>query len=240
MSAQDAAGRAGACVGRICSGVRHTQVAMAVRKSLSLKACRKSTVLQIAATIVAVGATTTYGAHQGAPCALSWSLGFSDGMVLERNRPVVYGQLGDGYNMPCSGVNVTLLDRNGHHAATVRAEVRNGDSFRAELPPQTKGWGCTVTASLHTGASLVSLHNVSFGEVVLCSGQSNVNPCLEHYMVVVRSATPTVYPGKLTLQCCADVATHEVYAHAPRVLRGNRERPLRQHSHVQLRVCSGQ
>jgi hypothetical protein len=109
------------------------------------------------------------------PTLLSWSLAFSDGVVLQRSSPVVYGQLGpDPVAALALSIAVTLVGPDGRKAASVTAEVRNGDSFRAELPPQAKGWGFTVVASLDGGSAAISLRNVSFGEVVLCSGQSNV------------------------------------------------------------------
>ena len=46
-------------------------------------------------------------------------------------------------------------------------------SWSAELPPQAAGVGHTITIS--DGSSAISLEDIAFGDVYLCSGQSNMD-----------------------------------------------------------------
>jgi hypothetical protein len=183
---------------------------------------------------------TADGDRGGGAMLLSWSLGFTDGVVLQRSHPVVYGQVVS----VAAAVTVTLLAPDGSAAARVSAEIFPGGadgknaSFRADLPPQRKGWGFSLVATTVSSSSSLSvaaggpapslpsssiaLRNVSFGEVVLCSGQSNVSDGRGSHRVPVEcdimredhcAATPPPPAG-------ADVAADEVHAHPPRVLRG--------------------
>lgn len=113
--------------------------------------------------------------------ALSFSLGFSDGAVLQRDVPAaVYGRCAAS----TTAVNISLTDVSGRTVASVAAtltrthQAGGGEAsqqdFRAVLPPQPKGWGYTLAAAATGGGGGTSatLRNVSFGDVHLCMGGS--------------------------------------------------------------------
>ena len=87
---------------------------------------------------------------------------FSDGMVLQRGKPIpVWGHSSDeGGN-----VTVTLGDK------TVTTTVSNGE-WRTELPAFTKATGLTMTVK--DSVETLTFKDVAIGDVILLMGQSNM------------------------------------------------------------------
>lgn len=87
---------------------------------------------------------------------------FSSGMVIQRNKPVpVWGE-----GEPGTTVNVSLGDD--VRTATVEADGR----WQVELPARSAT--TELTLSVDARGSVVRLNDVAMGDVILCSGQSNM------------------------------------------------------------------
>ncbi len=93
---------------------------------------------------------------------------FGEHMVIQRDRPAkVWGKAEPG-----AAVSVTLTLANGKTAeATATADAKTGE-FRAELPAQPAQVGAKL--AVKAGGESVELGDVLFGDVWLCSGQSNM------------------------------------------------------------------
>ncbi|ADV62558.1 Sialate O-acetylesterase [Isosphaera pallida ATCC 43644] len=86
---------------------------------------------------------------------------FTDGMVLQQDRPVpVWGQAAPG-----SKITVSIQDQ------TAEAVADANGAFRAVLPPLKAGGPFTLTVE---GDGALERHDVLVGEVWICSGQSNM------------------------------------------------------------------
>ena len=113
-------------------------------------------------------------------------------MVLQQAPAVacVYGMLGDGGTSVKIKVNGVRSDyTNKFVPLDLQANVTGGGTWKACLPPQSKGGDYTVTATcigcLNT--TVASIEHVTFGDVWYCSGQSNMAlPLLHTYS---RNAT---------------------------------------------------
>jgi sialate O-acetylesterase len=98
---------------------------------------------------------------------------FDSNMVLQRDTPAnVYGSSG----VPGETVTVTLVQHgkfSDQHASTI---VPANGSWIVSLPPQkaSEGWTVTVIAGSDQTKRTKVLKNVAFGDVYLCSGQSNM------------------------------------------------------------------
>ena len=90
---------------------------------------------------------------------------FDSNMVLQRapQSAVIYGSTAQ----PGETVTVSLSGGKSWHGTA----AANG-SWAVTLDPQQAGAGKTITVSTKSGNSQ-TLKNVAFGDVVLCSGQSN-------------------------------------------------------------------
>jgi sialate O-acetylesterase len=86
---------------------------------------------------------------------------FGDGMVLQRDRPCPLW----GWTTPGAAVTVAVDDQ----PVTVRADAQG--KWVAPVGPYPAGGPHTVTIS---GSQTVTLKNVLFGDVWICSGQSNM------------------------------------------------------------------
>lgn len=87
---------------------------------------------------------------------------FSSGMVIQRDKPVpVWGE-----GQPGTTVNVSLGDD--RRTASVQADGR----WQLELPARAAATGLTL--SVEARGSIVQLKDVAIGDVILCSGQSNM------------------------------------------------------------------
>lgn len=103
---------------------------------------------------------------------ISLDVGFSGGAVLQRGVSVaVWGN----ETQPNAKVTV-LLDGEAVGTATADGEGR----WESTLPPQTTSWGRTLSARDESDGQADSAV-VRFGEVVLCSGQSNMQMPVNHY-----------------------------------------------------------
>ncbi len=86
---------------------------------------------------------------------------FGDHMVLQRDELVPIW----GWAEPNEAVTVTILDQ----IHTVK--TKNDGRWRIELKPEPAGGPHVMTI---TGTNKIELSNVMFGEVWICSGQSNM------------------------------------------------------------------
>ncbi len=103
------------------------------------------------------------------------TLPLADRMVLQRapQRARVWGTSDDANGT----VAVTVTASNGTELASTEVRVNSTDStWTAELPPIEAASGATVSASdlANASAPAAILSDVAIGEVLLCSGQSNM------------------------------------------------------------------
>lgn len=85
---------------------------------------------------------------------------FSDGMIFRRdaeNEIWGFDALADSVTAELDGIKVTAKTENGH--------------FRIKLPPHSAASGLTLTV---TGSSAVTLSDICFGDLLLLTGQSNM------------------------------------------------------------------
>ncbi|WP_296721583.1 sialate O-acetylesterase [Erythrobacter sp.] len=87
---------------------------------------------------------------------------FSSGMVIQRGEPIPVWGSGN----PGSTIKVTLGDTG------LEANVKADGRWQVELPARAAATGLTL--SVNAQGSAVQLRDVSIGEVILCSGQSNM------------------------------------------------------------------
>jgi sialate O-acetylesterase len=87
---------------------------------------------------------------------------FTDGMVLQRDKPVVLW----GWAAPKARVTVRLADKSG------RATASTDGSWTVTLPPNAAGGPFIL--SVQAGDVRRDVHDVLFGDVWLASGQSNM------------------------------------------------------------------
>lgn len=110
---------------------------------------------------------------------------FGDGMVLQRGpgKAAVYGTA-----TPSAAVKLVLAAPGTHAASatsavTVTTTTNVDGSWKVLLPPQSAGTGYTVTATC-TGctnsSAVASASDVAFGDVWMCSGQSNMEVTLRN------------------------------------------------------------
>jgi sialate O-acetylesterase len=89
---------------------------------------------------------------------------FGSHMVLQRDRPVPVW----GWSAPSTPVTVTLGSDSTVH---VVADAKSG-LWKAMLPPQQANAVGQVISIKATGQVTITLDDVLFGDVVMCSGQS--------------------------------------------------------------------
>ncbi|MBQ7177233.1 MAG: hypothetical protein IJS08_07440, partial [Victivallales bacterium] len=94
---------------------------------------------------------------------------FSDGVVLQRNRPIsVWGE-----TLPDVLVKAEITGLVGY------AKSSSSGDFLLQMPPLNAGGPFELTVSVpDVPGEAVVLHDVYVGEVWLCSGQSNMHYCL--------------------------------------------------------------
>lgn len=118
---------------------------------------------------------------------------FTDNMVLQRDVECpVWGIADPGEKI---AVSLSAQESGGgagaNHQVIVTADKKG--HWLAKLPPQKAGTGRTLTIS---GKSGIQLKNVAFGDVWVCSGQSNmemaVNSCYNPLQVKAQSKNPNV------------------------------------------------
>jgi len=133
----------------------------------------------IRAALLVLAAAVTAGAEVQLPRVIG------NNMVLQRNQPVPIW----GWDQPGQEVTVSL----GEHSASVKAG-ENG-RWLVRLPAREAGGPFDVLIS---GSSTVELRNVMFGEVWVCSGQSNMEMTSRystiHPELLPREAKPIDVP----------------------------------------------
>ena len=121
--------------------------------------------------------TLTLTCTGGVPCTKGPKLlphFFDTNMVLQRGpaKAAVWGEAvapGIEVTVSLSGGSAAVVVAGGPWKATAAA---NG-SWAVAMDPQTASSGMTLTVSTKSGRTQV-LNNIAFGDVVLCSGQSNM------------------------------------------------------------------
>ena len=115
-------------------------------------------------------------------CALKLASYFGDHMVLQRGpqQAVLWG------TADTQGDTVTVkVTGQGAHTAQVTTTVSHG-AWKVKLPAQTAKGPFVIDVSSSDGH--VTLHDVLFGDVWLCSGQSNMYFTLNHVSVIIPNA----------------------------------------------------
>lgn len=97
-----------------------------------------------------------------APTALRLARIFGDGMVVQRDRPVVVW----GWAAPRAAVSVAF------HGHTAQTTASAAGSWRVSLPPVHTGGPFVLVA--RSGDQRVDVHDVLIGDVWIASGQSNM------------------------------------------------------------------
>jgi sialate O-acetylesterase len=95
---------------------------------------------------------------------------FQSNMVLQRapQQAVIHGLA-----QPASVLLVNLTRHDTHESFTFNVKTDSDSKWEAQLPAQLKGGPATITVTDSATESL-TLENVLFGDVILCSGQSNM------------------------------------------------------------------
>ena len=94
---------------------------------------------------------------------------FGTGAVMQRDRPVTVW----GWTEAHAAVAVTMTRSDATSALTVHAIAAADGRWEAELPSAPAG-GAPATLRVVSGASTVESQDLLFGDVWLCSGQSNM------------------------------------------------------------------
>jgi hypothetical protein len=124
---------------------------------------------------------------------------FSDNAVLQREPAMaaITGSVPDGYgDGGHMAVTVTLTDESEEdqgRGAAVSAVVRADRTWKALLPPRPAFGNYSITAQCTSGCSganasyVAALLNLTFGDVYVCAGQSNMQLMLAYTFDVNRS-----------------------------------------------------
>eukprot|EP00039_Didymoeca_costata_P008455 m.112529 g.112529 ORF g.112529 m.112529 type:complete len:672 (-) comp14091_c0_seq2:383-2398(-) len=105
----------------------------------------------------------------------------NDNMVLQREpqTSAVYGSV--KLSTPPGNVNVSVVvyvDSGLKHSIIATIDPKNASHWYARIPPMPTGGNVTITASCLQGcdnsSDTASLYNVTYGDVYLCNGQSNM------------------------------------------------------------------
>ena len=115
------------------------------------------------------------GCVNGSACAANFSGHFQTSMVLQSTpaRAAVYGMA------PVAGAEVTVK----LNGTSYTAVVGNSLTWKVLFPPQPPGGTYTVSAACTKGCTnttATALDDVTFGDVWLCSGQSNAELAVEY------------------------------------------------------------
>eukprot|EP01047_Picozoa_sp_COSAG01_P035614 COSAG01_NODE_2744_length_7150_cov_5.435116_2_plen_304_part_00 len=119
------------------------------------------------------------------PAGIHFFAGFSDHAVLQRGpgRAALYGKLEAGATGATVQISPGPADLTGGTVAAaarayeVAAQVSGDGTWKALLPPHPAGGVWSVTAKCQGCASeprSATLHNLTYGDVVYCGGQSNM------------------------------------------------------------------
>ena len=105
---------------------------------------------------------------------------FSDGMVLQTNagygaRPFIYGTAEPGETVTIAG-----LSRRSARGVPYPAVVDAGGSWRVQLDPYQGFMYFNATISGSVSTNTIEIVDIAYGDVILCSGQSNMNKPLNY------------------------------------------------------------
>jgi len=161
----------------------------------------------------------TYAAQAAAPSptpgAISFDPVFTGPAVLQHGVPVaVYGKATPG----------ALLKLSIGTTTTMRTQVTQHGDWQVTFPAQPVSWNVTLTASTSGSRSVDSVSSqVSFGMVILCSGQSNMampvgnkgQPKFHADNGTAECAASHQYTGKISLLSATESRFHHVPSWAP-------------------------
>ena len=110
-------------------------------------------------------------ASSASAAALTFSHVYSDGMVLQRGPQAssVWGWAAPGATVKVSVASESAPDA---VVAAAQAVARADGAWRVSLPPQPSSTAA-VAITATDGTNSETLHDVLFGDVYVCSGQSN-------------------------------------------------------------------
>ena len=138
----------------------------------------------LSALVLIVGGAPAIAQTTAPPIALGQP--FGDHGVLQRDKPIsVWGQAAPGER-----VTVSLGDR------SAQARADRAGQWRASLPALPAGGPYVLTASAASGAT-TSASDVMVGDVILCSGQSNMEQPLRY---AVHAWNPVVTPDDAAIR----------------------------------------
>ena len=151
------------------------------------------------------GATPQPGARSRASVssALNFSHVYTDSMILQREpHPASIW----GWAAPGAAVTVAIEKSGAANSvvASVVATASSGGQWRVSLPPQPAST-TPVVISASTGASKISISDVLFGDVYVCSGRES--------HALSRRARPS---RALHCRSCLNVEGHEECPSSPR------------------------
>lgn len=109
----------------------------------------------------------------------------SDGMVLQRDKPVKIW----GWANPGSQVQLNI------HKKTQTTTTNTDSSWLFTIPPAKAG--DTTTITIKSGDQSITIHDIIYGDVWLCSGQSN--------MEFNMSRVTYVYPKEIAASTNSDI-----------------------------------
>ena len=99
----------------------------------------------------------------------------------------ITGSVPPGWGVAPMTVKVTLVDEDGGaNSATVAAVIRPDNTWKVLLPPRPTFGNYSLTATCTTGCSgpnataTKALVNLTFGDVYVCAGQSNMQLMLDY------------------------------------------------------------
>jgi hypothetical protein len=113
----------------------------------------------------------------------------SSNAVLQREpaKAAITGSVPPGWGAARMTVTVTLVDEDGGaKGASVAADVRPDNTWKVLLPPRPAFGNYSLTATCTTGCSgpnataSKALVNLTFGDVYVCAGQSNMQLMLDY------------------------------------------------------------
>jgi len=101
----------------------------------------------------------------------------SDGMILQRDVPVKIW----GWASPAEKVTITLNAQRSTLNAQLSTQADTGGNWEILLPAQKAGGPYTMTVS---ASNSITVRNILFGDVWLCSGQSNMETPVSRVMTL--------------------------------------------------------
>ena len=138
------------------------------------------------------------------PQTLCLAAPFSDNAVLQREpaQSAITGSVPAGWGTPPMAVTVSLVDEEGSgRGANVSTEIRPDRTWKVLLPPRPAFGNFSLTARCTHGCAganashTASLLNLTFGDVYVCAGQSNMQLMLD-YTFSVNASVAAIKQGQ--------------------------------------------